>query len=527
MTTKLFLMCVTAASAAYSGVAMPTEAEVEKAVPKVERMLASEKVALESGKMTRAEVAAAAMRLAAGADDEAAKLLLMKGAFILHVKDGDLEKAVKTMNALETAIADMPPQVVTNIIETALLGLPNKTNARNVLFGSCCSGAVSRRSRSQNRAGVSQFGYGPFRFGDQMLSTDVPMQTNDTAIITRYEPIYGSRETKDELGFSIAMRWYTKSGGGLYEIDLSPGAEAGSGKPEGFDAALRKFEAFKAKLKARLGVELPPTQIVVKKEDYLGLIETKKRAEKEGREKGRCFASEWTVFSVPTFDYWGTQIALRSTAWTDCPTTIHMNMRRIDHAAQAKPTIRANPNEIKNLLETIDGYTWTYSIYSGTAAIESRVEGEYCRAVSPMPKGHIDIPAKLGGVEVKRIGRSALQGCGELTSVTIPEGIVNIGYEAFENCSALKSVNIPASVRGIDILAFWRCPGLGEGVVVRDGWVLTVNGNCPAEYEIPEGTRGIASQAFRGCESLKSVTIPASVKHMGYWSFAYCRGSIR
>ena len=98
-------MCVTAASAAYSGVAMPTEAEVEKAVPKVERMLASEKVALESGKMTRAEVAEAATKLAAGVDDEAAKLLLMKGAFILHVKDGNLEKAVKTTNALKSAIA--------------------------------------------------------------------------------------------------------------------------------------------------------------------------------------------------------------------------------------------------------------------------------------------------------------------------------------------------------------------------------------------------------------------------------------
>ena len=112
MKTKLFLMCVMAASAAYIGAAMPTEAEVEKAVPKVERMLASEKAALASGKMTRAEVAEAAMKLAAGADDEAAKLLLMKGAFILHVKDGDLEKAVKTMNALETAIADMPPQII-------------------------------------------------------------------------------------------------------------------------------------------------------------------------------------------------------------------------------------------------------------------------------------------------------------------------------------------------------------------------------------------------------------------------------
>ena len=75
MKTKLFLMCVMAASAAYSGAAMPTEAEVEKAVPKVERMLASEKVALASGKMTRAEVAAAAMKLAEGVNDEAAKLL--------------------------------------------------------------------------------------------------------------------------------------------------------------------------------------------------------------------------------------------------------------------------------------------------------------------------------------------------------------------------------------------------------------------------------------------------------------------
>ena len=127
MNTKLHLISALAASLTLHGVAMPTEAEVVKAVPKVERMLASEKVALESGKMTRAEVAAAAMKLAADADDEAAKLLLMKGAFILQVKDGDLEKAVKTMNALETAIADMPPQVVTNIIETALLGLPNKT----------------------------------------------------------------------------------------------------------------------------------------------------------------------------------------------------------------------------------------------------------------------------------------------------------------------------------------------------------------------------------------------------------------
>ena len=41
-----------------------------------------------------------------------------------------MEKAVKTMNALETAIADMPSQVVTNIIETALAGVPKNESTR-------------------------------------------------------------------------------------------------------------------------------------------------------------------------------------------------------------------------------------------------------------------------------------------------------------------------------------------------------------------------------------------------------------
>ncbi|MBQ3290415.1 MAG: hypothetical protein IJH50_13520 [Kiritimatiellae bacterium] len=66
------------------------------------------------------------MKLADEADTDAAKLLLMKGAFVLYVKDGNLEKAVETMNALEAAISDMPPQSVTNMIEAALAGVPKK-----------------------------------------------------------------------------------------------------------------------------------------------------------------------------------------------------------------------------------------------------------------------------------------------------------------------------------------------------------------------------------------------------------------
>lgn len=127
MKTKLALMvAMVAACASIQLAAMPTEEEAKRAEPVVKKLLASEKVALKSGRKTRSEVAVAAMKLADEANTDAAKLLLMKGAFVLYVQEGNLEKAVKTMNALKAAISDMPPQSVTNMIEGALLGVSKK-----------------------------------------------------------------------------------------------------------------------------------------------------------------------------------------------------------------------------------------------------------------------------------------------------------------------------------------------------------------------------------------------------------------
>ena len=127
MKTKLIMMVAMAAACATTQLtAMPTEEEMRLAEPVVKKQLASEQEALKSGRKTRSEVAVTAMKLADEADTDAAKLLLMKGAFVLYVRDGKLEKAVETMKALKAAIADMPPQIVNNIIETALLGVAKK-----------------------------------------------------------------------------------------------------------------------------------------------------------------------------------------------------------------------------------------------------------------------------------------------------------------------------------------------------------------------------------------------------------------
>jgi len=149
--------------------------------------------------------------------------------------------------------------------------------------------------------------------------------------------------------------------------------------------------------------------------------------------------------------------------------------------------------------ETTGGYTWTYRIVGNGAEIYS----SYTCAVSPTPTGSLTIPLKLGGYPV-----------------------TSIGSYAFCDCSSLTSVTIPSSVTSIGSYAFYKCSGLGDGVVVVDGWVLAVNGTCPASVEIPEGTHGIAGGAFSWCSGLTSVTIPDGVTSIGERAFDGCSGMV-
>ena len=127
MKTKLTMMVAMAtACATVQLTAMPTEDETKRAEPVVRKMLEPVRKAFRSGRKTRSEVAAAAIKLASETDTDASKLLLMKGAFTLYVKDGNHEKAVETMKALEAAIPDITQQNVSNMIEAAFLEASKK-----------------------------------------------------------------------------------------------------------------------------------------------------------------------------------------------------------------------------------------------------------------------------------------------------------------------------------------------------------------------------------------------------------------
>lgn len=110
--------------------AMPTPAEIKKVEPLVMDLMRDDQAALKSGRKTRTEVAESAMALANQAESEAAKLLLMKGAFNLYVRAGEFDKAVETLQGMQTVIPDIPPAQIANIIESSLRVVSRKNGGQ-------------------------------------------------------------------------------------------------------------------------------------------------------------------------------------------------------------------------------------------------------------------------------------------------------------------------------------------------------------------------------------------------------------
>ena len=139
-----------------------------------------------------------------------------------------------------------------------------------------------------------------------------------------------------------------------------------------------------------------------------------------------------------------------------------------------------------------------------------------------------------GSVEYIRDG--AFYGCDGLTSVIISEGVKVID-RAFTSCDGLTSVTIPASVTRLIGNPFGFCSNLEE-ILVEEGnnYYCSENGvvynidktksiACPGaikEYNIPSTVMIIGVDAFDGCYSMTSVTIPASEISIPYNIFQFC-----
>lgn len=79
--------------------------------------------------------------------------------------------------------------------------------------------------------------------------------------------------------------------------------------------------------------------------------------------------------------------------------------------------------------------------------------------------GDVVIPAEIDGKPVSAIGNvvgtiGAFQDCTNVTSVVIPDGVVEIQHNAFYGCTNLEVVTVPSSVTLLRNCAFSDCPKL-------------------------------------------------------------------
>ena len=144
------------------------------------------------------------------------------------------------------------------------------------------------------------------------------------------------------------------------------------------------------------------------------------------------------------------------------------------------------------------------------------------------------IPSALTSVTITDsyyIPKSAFSNCSNLTSIVIQEPATEIADYAFYGCSNLTTISIPNSITNIGNAAFKNCNKL-DYATYDNGYYIgnkenpyvvlmsvknksitscTINDQCKIIYE-----------AFCGCTNLSEITIPNSVKKIGYQAFKSC-----
>lgn len=99
---------------------------------------------------------------------------------------------------------------------------------------------------------------------------------------------------------------------------------------------------------------------------------------------------------------------------------------------------------------------------------------------------------------------SAFEGRGDINSVVMPAGVLEIGANSFKDCTALSQVELPPDLNIMGEECFAGCVSLKA-------------------ISLPDSLRIIGQRAFQGCESLTSVMIPRDVTEIGFCAFASCK----
>lgn len=141
-------------------------------------------------------------------------------------------------------------------------------------------------------------------------------------------------------------------------------------------------------------------------------------------------------------------------------------------------------------------------------------------------ESEVVIPSEIDGMTVAAVDVKAFYNNDIVTSVELPDTIVEIQGYTFYKCSNLTEVILPDSIKFIGIHAFEDCTSLTtvdlpDSVVTIESFAFN---NCAnlTDIGMSESVESIGMYAFASCEKLESVELPDTLVSMGEMSFAYC-----
>ena len=191
---------------------------------------------------------------------------------------------------------------------------------------------------------------------------------------------------------------------------------------------------------------------------------------------------------------------------------------------------------------------WEYTVFNGEAFI-CKYTGSQTEVTIPSQIGGYDVTQLLGhenGGEdgsllnglpvtsvvipdtVKRLGPRVFRNSASLANVVLPDSLQEIAERAFEDCASLEHIEIPECIASIGAdafkgTAFYKDDANWEDSVLYCGrYLIEAKKDISGSYDIKPGTLIIATNAFRGCKALESVTIPEGTVVIENGAFAEC-----
>ena len=136
------------------------------------------------------------------------------------------------------------------------------------------------------------------------------------------------------------------------------------------------------------------------------------------------------------------------------------------------------------------------------------------------------------------VNSAAFRDCSSLLSVTLPNMVESIGSNIFYDCSNLESLYIPASVKSTGSNMFRGCNKLHIVVDANNQNFSSLDGSffnksqttlieytkadVQPEYTVPNGVTTLGDYAFYYRSNMTSITLPSTLSGIGNNTFAYC-----